>query len=238
MSKDNQPMTAIVEFQIRTENTSLDQWLDEWQKRADDAYEHEPETTAYEAAVNIADESRVLIFERYEHGRSSLKKHMARPAHKELTEYMGARRMTKRRVLGNQGFDLPGYGWWSRKETASPGQAAGRPLILLAMRFAQSKPRERFIELTGEHARYCLEEEPDTLVYSGAIAANDGKPDSPLLKGDFLFVMTCTDDAAQEKHAVDPNHIALGAKFAAEGLEIESSESFQYRTTGRGFLWR
>ena len=66
MSDDKQPITVVVEFEIQSETTSLDEWLDEWEKRADDAYEHEPATTAYEAAVNIEDESRVLVFERYD----------------------------------------------------------------------------------------------------------------------------------------------------------------------------
>ena len=112
------------------------------------------------------------------------------------------------------------------------------PFILLCMRFAKSAHRDQFIELSGAHARYCLEAEPDTLVYSGAIASDDLEPDSPLAAGDLVFVMACTDDAAMEKHAQDPNHIALGEKFAAAGVEIESSVIYQYRTTGRGFLWR
>ena len=106
------------------------------------------------------------------------------------------------------------------------------------MRFAQSTQCGKFIELSREHARYCHIEEPDTLVYSGAIASNDGKPDSAVLKGDLMFVMGCTDEAAEEKHAVDPNHVALGAKLTAVGVEIESSELLQYRTTGRGYLSR
>ena len=46
-------MTALVEFQIRTEETTMDDWLAEWQKRAQDALEAEPETTAYAAAVSL-----------------------------------------------------------------------------------------------------------------------------------------------------------------------------------------
>ena len=37
-------MTAIVEFQIRKENTTMQDWLLEWGKRADDARVGEPET--------------------------------------------------------------------------------------------------------------------------------------------------------------------------------------------------
>ena len=238
MSTDNQPMTAVVEFEIQTETTSLDEWLDEWQKRAEDAYEHEPETTAYEAAVGVEDESRVLVFERYANGYAGLQTHMERPAHKAIGDAMGARRMNKRRPYVNVGFDMPDYGWWARKDFASPARAAGYPLILLCMRFAESTHRDRFIELSGEHARYCQTAEPDTLIYSGAVAADEFEPDSTLAKGDLFFVMACTDDAAMEKHAMDPNHLALGGKLAAAGVETASVEAFQYRTSGRGFLWR
>ena len=58
MSSDNRPMTAVVEFQIRPENTTMEEWLDEWQKRAEDALECEPETTAYEACINEEDPTR------------------------------------------------------------------------------------------------------------------------------------------------------------------------------------
>ena len=93
-------MTAIVEFQIRTETTSLEEWLDEWQKRAEDAFEFEPETTAYEACVNVEDPSRVLIFERYAHGMDSVQAHMDRDAHKHLHAVMGEKNMTKRQQCG------------------------------------------------------------------------------------------------------------------------------------------
>lgn len=237
MSNNDRPMVAVVEFEIPTESVSMDQWLDEWEKRAVDAYEYEPETTAYEAAVNIEDESRVLVYERYERGMSSLETHMTRPAHKAIGEAMGAGRMIKARTLVNVAFDVPEFGWWSRPEFASPARGAGHSVTLLGVRFAKRAQRDRFIELSGEHARYCFTAEPDTLVYAGAIVADF--PDSnPWAADDLLFVMACTDDAAVEKHAMDPNHLALGDKFSAEGIEFESATAYQYRTTGRGFLWR
>ena len=101
MSSDNRPMTAVVEFQIRPENTTMEEWLDEWQKRAEDALEFEPETTAYEACINEEDPTRVLIFERYSHGHRSLTAHVERPAHAALNETMAAKNMTKRRVFSN-----------------------------------------------------------------------------------------------------------------------------------------
>ena len=79
--------------------------------------------------------------------------------------------------------------------------------------------------------------EPDTLIYAGSIVADF--PDSdPWAAGDLLFVMACTDAAAAERHAMDPNHLALGEKLRNEGVEIENAEATHYRTTGRGFLWR
>ena len=98
MTDPNASMTAFVEFQIRTDETTMGEWLDEWQKRAQDALEAEPETTAYAAAVSLEDESCVLVYEHYAHGTASLKFHVERPSHAVLTETMGARRMTKRPV--------------------------------------------------------------------------------------------------------------------------------------------
>jgi len=237
MASDN-PITVVVEFEVQTETTSRDEWLAAWQGRADDAFEHEPFAPAYEAAVSVEDESRVLVFERYENGDAGLQAHMERPAHRQLGELMGARRMIKRRVLANIADDVPNYGWWARPEHASPARLADHPLTLLCMRFGNDAQRDRFIELSGEHARYCLTAEPDTLVYSGAVARDDLESTSPLAAGDLVFIMVCTDDAAVEKHATDPNHLALGEKLNAAGVEIESAVAYQYRTTGLGFLWR
>ncbi len=236
MSNDR-PMIAVVEFEIRTETTTMAEWLDEWEKRAEDAYDNEPETTGYEAAVHVEDETRVLVYERYERGLPSLQTHMERPSHKAIGEAMGARRMNKARTLVNIAFDVPDYGWWSRPDSASPGSGAGYSLTLLGMGFPDTAQRDRFIGLSGEHARYCWTAEPDTLVYAGGIVADF--PDSePWAKDDLLFVMACTNDEAAQKHATDPNHIALGGKLQEEGVQIAKAEATQYRTTGRGFLWR
>ena len=235
---DSQPITVVVEFEVDTDAVSVDEWLDVWEDRADDAYDHEPETTAYEAAVNVEEPSRVLVFERYSNGPAGLQTHMERPSHRTIGEAMGARRMNKQRTFANVAVDIPDYGWWERPEFASPARLDDCPFIFLQMRFADEASRERFIALSAEHARYCLDAEPGTLVYSGAIAGEDHESHSTLASGDLLFVMVCKDDAAVEKHAADPNHVALGEKFAAEGIEIASTVVVPYRTTGRGFLWR
>ena len=232
------PTTVFAEFEVDTSTTNRDEWLVAWQDRADDAYEHEPMTTAYEAVVSVEDESRILVFERYENGDDGLQIHMERPSHKELGELMGARRMIKQRVVANIADDIPNYGWWSRQERDSPAYLPDCPFIVVSLRFASTPDRDRFIELSEEHARYCLTAEPDTLLYSGAIAREDLEPSSPLLAGDLVFVMACSDDSAVERHAADPNHVTLGEKLKSAGVKIENAQTWQYRTTGRGFLWR
>ena len=42
---NNDPMTAIVEFQVNSETTTTDEWLNEWAIRAEDAQNGEPDTS-------------------------------------------------------------------------------------------------------------------------------------------------------------------------------------------------
>ena len=65
----------------------MEEWLAEWNKRALDARDGEPETTAYAAAVNVEEESRVLIFERYAFGQRSLKIHENQPLDRKLVGF-------------------------------------------------------------------------------------------------------------------------------------------------------
>ena len=234
---DNKPMTTMVEFQIRPENTSIEAWLDEWQKRADDALHGEPETSAYASAINLEDAKNVLVFERYVNGNSSLQRHVDRPAHATLTETMGERRMTKRRVMSSRYFDVADFGWWSRPETVEPTHD-GAIITLLGFRFAEDHQLATYVERVTQHAAYCRENEPDTLIYSAGIAAADADRELDLLKGDLVFVVACTDMAAVEKHSNDPRHVALGPEFTRLGIEPEPRFVRTYRTTGRGFLWR
>ncbi|MGK0343897.1 MAG: quinol monooxygenase YgiN, partial [Candidatus Azotimanducaceae bacterium] len=86
-NSDNQatsPLTALVEYQVRTETTSVNEWLDVWRNRGEDALAGEPETSSYEAAVSDQDTDHVLVFERYTNGRASIDAHLARPAHNTL----------------------------------------------------------------------------------------------------------------------------------------------------------
>ena len=60
----NNPFTAIVEFEIRPENNSMEEWLQAWRPRGDDALHGEPDTTAYAALPSAENPNQVLIFER------------------------------------------------------------------------------------------------------------------------------------------------------------------------------
>ena len=235
-------VTALVEFQIRAEQTTLDDWLRVWAARADDAHRGEPETLAYEAAVSLDNDLNVLVFERYRHGDSSLKRHMDRPAHATLTETMGERRMTRRRVMSVQADDVDGFGWWRRDDRAACLDAAGggdggTVVTVLGMRFAHPDMRAAFIELSAAHADYCLANEPGTLTYSGGVVGRDSDR-GDFRAGDVLFVMECTDLEATDTHANDPQHLALGGKLEARGVELEATFLQTYRTTGLGFMCR
>lgn len=239
-TEDTATMTAIVEFEVRAETTSVEAWLGEWSKRAADAFSGEPETLGYEAAVNVEHPRQVLVLERYLHGTASLALHMARPAHAELTDTMGARRMTRRRVMGARFTDIPGYGFWSRPSQA-PNAAGHTPsdamLVLLGMRFADVVQRDAFIELSAEHADYCWANEPDTWVASCGIVASDSDR-ADIRTGDLVFVMACRDMAAVERHTEDPRHLALGERLTERGIAFETPFSQTYRTTGCGFIHR
>ncbi len=233
----NESMTALVEFQIRPETTSLTDWLEVWNKRAEDARDGEPETTAYAASVNVENELNVLVYERYQNGSSSLKAHSERPAHAALMETMGAANMTKRRVMSTRFVDLPDYGWWGRPGSGSASTDTGCMLIVVGLRL-ETDALEAFIRLSAEHADYCRDNEPDTLIYSGGIAAADADREIDVKKGDLIFVMGTTDEAARQRHAEDPKHLVLGPRMSAKGVEPVVTFRRTYRTTGNGFLWR
>lgn len=237
MSPD-QPMTTVVEYQIRPENTTMAQWLTTWEKRGQDAQTGEPETTAYAAAISLQNELNLLVFERYSKGNASLGLHMQRPSHKALTDEMGERRMTKRRVMSSQFTDVADFGWWGRPAATDHDIAAGVILILSGLRFETPAQSEQFLELSAGHATYCWENEPGTLIYSGGIARADADRELDIKQGDLIFVMAYTDMASVETHRDDPNHLALEAEMVKRAITPENTFTRMYRTTGKGFLWR
>ena len=235
------PLTAYVEFEIRKDNTTAEQWVARWAERALDAWHHEPETLSYEAMISLEDNSRILIFERYANGMTSIQAHMARPSHKGLESAMGEARMTRRLVRSVAAADIPGYGWWSRSDR--PRQTDGRTIggarvAVFGSRFGDTAKREAFVELSGEHAKYCWDAEPDTLTYSGGLATPEGSRAEKVEPGDLVFLMEATDEAAMTKHAEDPVHVALGPVMAERGVDMKLTFQGYYQTTGAGFMCR
>jgi len=236
MSKDDRPLTVMVEFQMRAEATTPEEWLAEWAIRGDDALHGEPETDTYAAALNEDDDHQVLIFERYRNGERSLAAHIDRPAHQELNTAMGEGKMTKRRVMTSRFHDLADFGWWSRPD-ADPSPK-GAVLRFVGFRFDSDDQRDTFVELTGRHGEYCRENEPGTLIYGAGLAIADADREIDQHGGDLVFVMACSNQAAAEQHAEDPRHLALVAELAERGIVSEPTFRRSYLTSGHGFLWK
>lgn len=233
--QSNAPMTALVEYQIRPENCSMQQWLDVWNARADDAQAGEPETQSYATAVNLEDPNNVLVFERYSKGNSSVTKHIDRQAHADLIETMGERNMTKRQLMGAGFNDIPGFGFWSR-----PGAlpTADSRLTLLGLRFTQPQMQQRWIEMVGEHAEYCGHQELPTLIYAAGIAKADSKREIEVQAGDLMVAMLSADEQGIDVHQNDERHLALQAAFANEGIERDLLFVRRYQVSGNGYWWR
>ncbi len=229
------PVTALVEFEIRAQTTTMSEWLQVWSHRGEDALHGEPDTSAYEALTSLTEERQVLIFERYLKGDASLQAHMDRPAHAILVETMGARRMTRRRVMSGLFADVDGYGWWGRPEQVEAMREPGIRATIIVTRFADEESRRKYIELTGAHAEYCHTTEPGTLVYGGGVALRDSDRGPGFKAGDLLFVAAFADEASAEKHRVDIEHAKMQEKL--DMIERERVLVQSYETTGCGFLW-
>jgi hypothetical protein len=106
------------------------------------------------------------------------------------------------------------------------------------MRFDTKTMRDEFVALGQEHAAWCLENEPDTLIYSGGLARQDADRELDLLSGDLVFVMGCTDMRATLAHRDAPEHVALGERITASGIRLTNTFARTYETCGNGFLWR
>lgn len=235
LMESTSPLTALVEFEVRKETTSVETWLEVWRKRGQDALEGEPETTAYEALRASEAAENILIFERYQYGQKSIDAHIARPAHASLMAEMGEARMTKRNVMSHVFCDIPDYGWWSRPDRNQTMSDRDILMTLLVTRFPNEKARADYVKLTGDHADYCRDAEPDTLIYSGGLAQSDANRGPGIKAGDLLFVAAFADEAAAEKHRIDPVHLALQPKL--QEIPRERVMVQQYLTTGSGFLW-
>ena len=232
MTESNAAMTALVEYQVRTDEVTTDEWLEVWQSRAQDALVAEPETAGYAAAVSLEDESCLFFYEHYINGLAGLKVHMERTSHSVLTETMAARRMTKRRVMSTGFYDLPDFGWRGRDEKTLICRDA--VISLLGMRFSNDATRREFLSRLVDDSNHCFTEQPDTLIYRCGIAERDADRGPDIKQGDVLFFKVCTDLAAAESR--DSVHLALQQPLSEAGEGITPTFQKLYRTTGNGFL--
>jgi quinol monooxygenase YgiN len=233
---DSSALNVLIEYEIRKDSCSMDEWLDVWQDRAVDALGGEPETSTYEAAVSQDHPEQVLVFERYSSGQASLDAHSSRAAHAQLMQTMSERNMTRRRVMSNLFSDIDHYGWWTRDNGGSPMLAENVILTIIGTRFADEQARQAYIDVTREHAVYCREAEPDTLVYNGCLAQRDADRGPDIKTGDLIFIAAFRDQAAAVKHRDDPRHVALQPVLAE--IPRERKFALTYLTSGKGFLWK
>ena len=142
------PTTMIVEFEVNSETTTTDEWLNERVIRAEDARGGEPDTPAYAAALNSESKTSVMVFERYAQGNESLSKHLEREAHKPLHSRVGENSTTKRQVMSTRFSDVTDYGWWSRKDLRDRMNEPNVILTILGMQFETAEQRDQFIDLS------------------------------------------------------------------------------------------
>lgn len=236
-AQTNQPTTIMIEFEIRTPETSVNAWLDVWRARGVDAYEGEPETLAYATAINNDHPNQVVVFERYVNEDRSLDLHRNRPAHRHLLATLGERNMTKRRVTTSWFRDVPDVGWWSRPK-APQDHVEGAIIHFVGLRFETTAKQDAFLRATSQHADYCRQAEPGTLAYGAGIVSTAADRELDQRPGDVAFVAIYADEAAAQAHATDAEHVARQTELAAVGVAVEPTFRRTYRTTGTGFLWR
>ena len=233
---DQYPVTALVEFEVRTSNTTVAEWLDVWQDRSEDALIGEPQTSAYEATVSQENPNQILVFERYTDGQASIDEHINREAHATLTATMGSREMTRRRVMSNLFSDIDEYGWWNKSDGSGPMRDKDVIVSLIGTRFPDAATQQDYIDVTRRHADYCRSEEPDTLIYNGCIAQRDSDRGPEIKTGDLIFIAAFRNEAALLKHRNDPSHLEL--QPVLEGIKRERKFALTYLSTGKGFLWK
>ena len=207
---------ALVEQQLPQSADAATAWLDDYGTHADELLSRRADVLAYEAAIAEDDPRQVLTYERRGAGYKADPAIAQPPTQLQLNE-------------------IPGYGWWGRPERESAHRAVDLQLTLIATRFASRAATARYIELTGEHASYCSQTEPDTLIYSGGFVTQDTDYGPGIKRDDFVFIALFANADAALTHRDDPQHLALQPKLAA--IDKERVLLRTYRTSGRGFLW-
>lgn len=246
---ENKPFTMFFGVEVREETSTVQEWLDIWGKRATDAADFEPDTSAYAGCVSMAmpqigatvsNPKEVLVFERYSSGRRAVELHSARQAHRDLVKEQLELRNTKRATLLNLwSEDL--WGFARKDRPAPPGprdyvDGKGPVLLVAIWRFATDAVREEYIRVSSqEFVPYCWENEPGTLTYYGGLIQTPAARGPQVEKNDVLLVWECVDEAAAQKHHEDPVHQALGGRFNPQRKLVHYQT---WRVTGTGYMTR
>lgn len=111
---------------------------------------------------------------------------------------------------------------------------AGISITLIGTRFADDAMRQCYIDMTGEHAQYCRQAEPGTLIYSGGLALRDSARGPAIKTGGMLFVATFVDEPAANQYRDDPRHLAL--QPILNDIDRERTFLLSCTSTGKGYL--
>ncbi len=222
MIKDNKSITSVTEYRLDPESSSSSTLRSSGGYGALHELQVETQDWAREFAVSDEDSAHIMVYEKGNLECSSTRTELP---------LVSAAHLLMHATL----FDIEGFGWWSR-DLENP-QRRQLSLSLTGLRFPDESNKDRFLELSKEHAAYCWNAEPDTLIYSAGIVTDCIGGDIDIELGDLIFVMGCTDENAVEKHLNDPKHIALGYQLHDAGVKLMPTFSRTYRTTGDGFFF-
>ena len=121
-------------------------------------------------------------------------------------------------------------------EAAGPMNQAGISITLIATGFADDAMRQCYIDVNGEHAEYCRQAEPGTLIYRGGLALRDSDRGPDIKTGEMLFVAAFADEPTALQHRDDPRHVAL--QPILNDIDRERTFLLFYTSTGKGYLCR
>lgn len=174
---------------------------------------------ARESAVPVEDPSHVMVYEKRANS----------------VDLEPSSRFATNIVMNTELTDVANFGWWAR-DLEIP-QRHQLSLSLTGLRFPDEHHKTGFLEYSQEHAAYCWEAEPGTLVYSAGIVNKCIAGSFDIRPGDLVFVMGCADDSAVEKHLNDPKHIDLGYRLYDAGIKLTPTFSRTYTTNGTGYYF-
>ena len=227
-------MVIAVEFEVRRETTTTADWIRTWGERATDAFDYEPKTTAYEAAVAIDDPNKVLVFERYEGGDASLHEHMHRPAHEALMEKMQSERMTRRRPWIAMGYEVDEFGWRFSKESKTGIKGEGIVIDITALRCSdQSALIDRACRPQADST---LTNDTGLLLYGMSEVSVEDRKDFDLQAGDLVVSRVYKDFLAYESDKSSEMWTDTYETIKQMGGQAIFSRT--YVSTAAGFVWK